>query len=105
MVQIVDLNWKVLLALQIYSDSTFKCRSDTTDTCTAVTAWSEKNIVKMYLCGNADFSFLSIYSVEVLATLTSDVGRILSKLHRVQPQGTINLLTGIRIAHVSWKLQ
>jgi hypothetical protein len=45
------------------------------------------------------------YSVEVLATLTSDVGRILSKLHRVQPQGTINLLTGIRIAHVSWKLQ
>lgn len=72
-------------------------------TCTAVTAWSEKNIVKMY--GNGDFSFLSIYSVEVLATLTSDVGRILSKLHRVQPQGTINLLTGIRIAHVSWKLQ
>jgi len=64
-----------------------------------------KNIVKMYLYGSVDFSFLSIYSVEVLATLTSDVGRILSKLHRVQPQGTINLLTGIRIAHVSWKLQ
>jgi len=61
--------------------------------------------VKMYLYGSADFSFLSICSVEVLATLTSDVGRILSKLHRVQPQGTINLLTGIRIAHVSWKLQ
>lgn len=40
-------------------------------------------------------------SVEVLATLTSDVGRILSKLHQVQPQGNINLLTGIRIAHVS----
>jgi hypothetical protein len=49
--------------------------------------------------------FPPIYSVEVLATLTSDVGRILSKLHRVQPEGTINLLTGIRIAHVSWKLQ
>jgi hypothetical protein len=43
------------------------------------------------------------HSVEVLATLTSDVGRILSKLHQVQPQGNINLLTGIRIAHVSWK--
>ena len=39
-------------------------------------------------------------SVEVLATLTSDVGRILSKLHQVQPDGNINLLTGIRIAHV-----
>lgn len=40
-------------------------------------------------------------TVEVLATLTSDVGRILSKMHLVQPKGNINLLTGIRIAHVS----
>lgn len=39
--------------------------------------------------------------MEVLATLTSDVGRILSKLHQVQPDGNINLHTGIRIAHVS----
>lgn len=39
-------------------------------------------------------------SVEVLATLTSDVGRILSKLHTVQPNGNINLHIGIRIAHV-----
>lgn len=42
-------------------------------------------------------------TVEVLATLTSDVGRILSKLHRVQPRGNINLLTGIRIAHLALK--
>lgn len=42
-------------------------------------------------------------TVEVLATLTSDVGRILSKLHRVQPKGNINLLTGIRIAHLALK--
>lgn len=42
-------------------------------------------------------------TVEVLATLTSDVGRILSKLHRVQPRGDINLLTGIRIAHLALK--
>ena len=40
-------------------------------------------------------------SVEVLVTLTTDVGRILSKLHSVSPDGNINLLTGIRIAHVS----
>lgn len=46
---------------------------------------------------------LTLANVEVLATLTSDVGRILSKLHRVQPQGTINLLTGIRIAHLALK--
>lgn len=40
-------------------------------------------------------------TVEVLATLTSDVPRILSKLHLVQPKGNVNLITGIRIAHVS----
>lgn len=48
-----------------------------------------------------DCSSDSNSSVEVLATLTSDVGRILSKLHAVQPNGNINLHTGIRIAHVS----
>lgn len=41
--------------------------------------------------------------MEVLATLTSDVGRILSKLHQVQPNGDINLHTGIRIAHLALK--
>lgn len=41
-----------------------------------------------------------VYSVEVLATLTSDVGRILSKLHAVTPDGDISLSIGIRIAHV-----
>lgn len=40
---------------------------------------------------------------EVLATLTSDVGRILSKLHQVQPKGDMNLLVGIRIAHLALK--
>lgn len=43
---------------------------------------------------------LNFFSVEVLATLTSDVGRILSKLHQVQPNGKLCLITGIRIAHV-----
>ncbi|XP_017840610.1 26S proteasome non-ATPase regulatory subunit 4 [Drosophila busckii] len=42
-------------------------------------------------------------TVEVLATLTSDVGRIFSKMHLVQPKGEINLLTGIRIAHLVLK--
>nr|CAD7393607.1 unnamed protein product [Timema cristinae] len=43
---------------------------------------------------------LTLANVEVLATLTSDVGRILSKLHQVEPNGNINLVTGIRIAHL-----
>ncbi|KAF5284488.1 hypothetical protein FQA39_LY17023 [Lamprigera yunnana] len=46
---------------------------------------------------------LTLANVEVLATLTSDVGRILSKLHAVTPDGNINLHTGIRIAHLALK--
>ncbi|XP_050074808.1 26S proteasome non-ATPase regulatory subunit 4 [Anopheles maculipalpis] len=42
-------------------------------------------------------------TTEVLATLTSDVGRILSKLHLVNPNGNINLMTGLRIAHLVLK--
>ncbi|XP_016105531.1 26S proteasome non-ATPase regulatory subunit 4-like [Sinocyclocheilus grahami] len=36
---------------------------------------------------------------EVLTTLTPDTGRILSKLHAVQPRGVISFCTGIRVAH------
>ncbi|XP_065353374.1 26S proteasome non-ATPase regulatory subunit 4 [Cloeon dipterum] len=46
---------------------------------------------------------LTMANVEVLATLTTDVGRIMSKLHQVQPNGNISLLTGIRIAHLALK--
>jgi len=48
------------------------------------------------------YLFLLNFSARVLATLTADVGRILSKLHQVQPNGNINFSTGIRIAHVSY---
>ncbi|XP_073526541.1 26S proteasome non-ATPase regulatory subunit 4 [Phyllobates terribilis] len=40
---------------------------------------------------------------EVLTTLTPDTGRILSKLHSVQPVGKISFCTGIRIAHLALK--
>jgi 26S proteasome regulatory subunit N10 len=40
---------------------------------------------------------------QVLATMTMDVGRILSKLHQVQPEGQINFMTGIKIAHLALK--
>ncbi|XP_015909589.1 26S proteasome non-ATPase regulatory subunit 4 [Parasteatoda tepidariorum] len=46
---------------------------------------------------------LTLAKPEVLATLTTDVGKILSKLHQVQPKGYINLCTGIRIAHLALK--
>ncbi|XP_012684412.1 26S proteasome non-ATPase regulatory subunit 4a [Clupea harengus] len=40
---------------------------------------------------------------EVLTTLTPDSGRILSKLHAVQPKGKICFGTGIRVAHLALK--
>ncbi|NXR82079.1 PSMD4 ATPase, partial [Pycnonotus jocosus] len=40
---------------------------------------------------------------EVLTTLTPDTGRILSKLHSVQPKGKITFGTGIRVAHLALK--
>ncbi|XP_062384736.1 26S proteasome non-ATPase regulatory subunit 4-like isoform X1 [Sardina pilchardus] len=40
---------------------------------------------------------------EVLTTLTPDTGRILSKLHAVQPRGDICFSTGIRVAHLALK--
>uniref|UniRef100_A0AAY5K899 26S proteasome non-ATPase regulatory subunit 4 n=1 Tax=Esox lucius TaxID=8010 RepID=A0AAY5K899_ESOLU len=40
---------------------------------------------------------------EVLTTLTPDAGRILSKLHAVQPRGNISFCTGIRVAHLALK--
>nr|XP_055065561.1 26S proteasome non-ATPase regulatory subunit 4b [Misgurnus anguillicaudatus] len=40
---------------------------------------------------------------EVLTTLTPDTGRILSKLHAVQPKGVICFCTGIRVAHLALK--
>lgn len=40
---------------------------------------------------------------EVLASLTSDAQRIMSKLHQVQPKGFVDFLTGIKIAHLALK--
>jgi len=42
-------------------------------------------------------------SPEVLVTLTSDVGRILSRLHQVSPNGDIGFTSGVRVAHLALK--
>ena len=44
--------------------------------------------------------YFLFFSAEVLVTLTSDVGRILARLHQLQPSGNINFLTAVRVAHV-----
>merc|ERR1712088_131110 len=41
--------------------------------------------------------------VEVLVTLTTDSGKILAKLHAMQPKGDLKLLSGIKIAHLALK--
>ncbi|XP_059141060.1 26S proteasome non-ATPase regulatory subunit 4-like [Physella acuta] len=46
---------------------------------------------------------LKMAQAEVLVTLTSDVGRILAKLHQVQPCGEINFMTAVRVAHLALK--
>ena len=36
-------------------------------------------------------------------TLTTDSGKILAKLHAMQPKGELQLLSGIKIAHLALK--
>ncbi|CAI6376713.1 unnamed protein product [Macrosiphum euphorbiae] len=46
---------------------------------------------------------LTLSNVRVLATLTADVGRILSKLQQVKLNGIMDFLTGIKVAHLALK--
>lgn len=41
--------------------------------------------------------------VETLSTLTTDTGRIMAKLHLVQPRGSISFSSGVRVAHLALK--
>lgn len=44
---------------------------------------------------------LSLAGREVLCTLTSDSSKIYNRLHTVEPKGTINFCTAVRIAHLA----
>lgn len=46
---------------------------------------------------------IALTNAKVLNTLTSDAGRILATLHRVQPAGELNFMTGIKVAHLALK--
>jgi len=46
---------------------------------------------------------MTLASLEVLVTLTTDVGKILTSLHRVQSKGDIKFLTAVKIAHLVLK--
>jgi len=46
---------------------------------------------------------LSLADNRVLVTLTSEVGKIISKLHQVKPNGCIDLIRGIKVANLALK--
>jgi 26S proteasome regulatory subunit N10 len=46
---------------------------------------------------------MSLGGLEVLTTLTTDSGKILAKLHAVQPSRELRLISGIKIAHLALK--
>ena len=61
----------------------------------------------------ANVGLLSLSDLDVLVTLTTDTGKVLAKLHAVQPKGQIKLVPGMflffaigRVAKVSnWEMQ
>lgn len=51
----------------------------------------------------SNVGLLTLGGLEVLTTLTTDTGKILAKLHAVQPAGKLRLISGIKIAHLALK--
>ena len=51
----------------------------------------------------SNVGLLTLGGLEVLTTLTTDSGKILAKLTGVQPKGDLNLIPGIKIAHLALK--
>ena len=51
----------------------------------------------------SNVGLLTLSSLEVLVTLTTDSGKLLAKLHSVQPKDELKLVSGIKIAHLVLK--
>lgn len=48
-------------------------------------------------------ALLTLGSLKVLSTLTNEVGKVLSSMHQIEPEGEVNFLTGIKIAQLALK--
>ena len=79
-------------------DETLACDHSNYCHCAAVSCFKG---VFCYFLKWTEWPTPSIPSLEVLVTLTTDVGKILASLHRVQSKGDIKFLTAVKIAHVS----
>lgn len=51
----------------------------------------------------SNVGLLTLGGLEVLVTLTTDTGKLLAKLHAVQPMGDLKLISGLKIAHLALK--
>jgi len=51
----------------------------------------------------SNVGLMSLADLDVLSTLTTDTGKVLAKLHAVQPKGQIKLIPGLKIAHLALK--
>jgi len=49
----------------------------------------------------SNVGLVSLGSLEMLLTLTTDHGKALAKIHSVTPKGFINLIPAIKIAHLA----
>ena len=49
----------------------------------------------------SNVGLMTLAELSVLVTLTTDSGKVLAKLHGVQPCGNMRFVQGIKIAHVS----
>jgi len=61
--------------------------------CTAKTRANPENTVGL----------LTLSSLKVLSTLTTEVGKVMSCLHSIEPEGEVNFMTGIKIAQLALK--
>lgn len=51
----------------------------------------------------SNVALMTLSDLSVLVTLTTDTGKLLAKLHQVNPFGNIRFISGIKIAHLALK--
>jgi len=51
----------------------------------------------------SNVALMTMADLAVLVTLTTDTGKILAKLHQVQPTGDMRFISGVKIAHLALK--
>lgn len=61
--------------------------------CTSKTRANPENTVAL----------MTLANLKVLSTLTTEVGKVMSSLHKLEPTGEVKFVTGLKIAHLALK--